>query len=120
MVDVPEAVRSACQAIIDKKGCNLVALDVRGISSMTDYFVIAEGSVPRHVAALAQNVDDTLRKERLSPIHVEGLPDGEWVVLDYMDFVLHIFTPELRGHYALEEIWKEGKIMKIPLEYGSP
>ena len=117
MVEVPEAVRSACQAIIDKKGCNLIALDVRGISTMTDFFIIAEGSVPRHVAALAQNVDDVLRKKQLSPSHVEGLPDGEWVALDYMDFILHLFTPELRGYYALEEIWKEGKIMKVPLKY---
>jgi ribosome-associated protein len=117
-VDVPEAVRSTCQAIIDKKGLNVVALDVRGVSTMTDYFIIAEGTVPRHVAALAQNVDDVLRKNHVAPSHVEGLPDGEWVVLDYMDFVLHLFTPELRGYYALEEIWKEGKVMKIPLNYG--
>jgi ribosome-associated protein len=119
MVDVSEAVRSACQAIIDKKGCNVVALDVRGISTMTDYFIIAEGTVPRHIAALAQNVDDTLRKKHLAPTHVEGLPDGEWVVLDYIDFVLHLFTPELRGYYSIEEIWKEGTVLKIPLEYGT-
>jgi ribosome-associated protein len=117
-VEVPEAVRSACQAIIDKKGLNVVALDVRGISTMTDYFIIAEGTVPRHVSALAQNVDDVLRKNRLTPSHVEGLSEGEWVVLDYMDFILHLFTPELRGYYALEEIWKQGKVMKVPLEYG--
>ena len=117
-MEVPEAVRSACQAIIDKKGLNVVALDVRGISTMTDYFIIAEGTVPRHVSALAQNVDDVLRKNRLTPSHVEGLSEGEWVVLDYMDFILHLFTPELRGYYALEEIWKEGKVMKVPLEYG--
>ncbi len=117
-MEVPEAVRSACQAIIDKKGLNVVALDVRGISTMTDYFIIAEGTVPRHVSALAQNVDDVLRKNRLTPSHVEGLSEGEWVVLDYMDFILHLFTPELRGYYALEEIWKQGKVMKVPLEYG--
>lgn len=117
-MEVPEAVRSACQAIVDKKGLNVVALDVRGISTMTDYFIIAEGTVPRHVSALAQNVDDVLRKNKMTPSHVEGLPEGEWVVLDYMDFILHLFTPELRGYYALEEIWKEGKVMKVPLEYG--
>ena len=117
-MEVPEAIRSACQAIIDKKGLNVVALDVRGISTMTDYFIIAEGTVPRHVSALAQNVDDVLRKNKRTPSHVEGLPEGEWVVLDYMDFILHLFTPELRGYYALEEIWKQGKVMKVPLEYG--
>ena len=117
-MDVPEAVRSTCQAIIDKKGLNVVALDVRGVSTMTDYFIIAEGTVPRHVAALAQNVSDVLRKNHVTPSHIEGLSDGEWVVLDYMDFVLHLFTPELRDYYALEEIWKEGKVMKIPLHYG--
>lgn len=116
-MDVSEAVRSTCQAIIDKKGLNVVALDVRGVSTMTDYFIIAEGTVPRHVSALAQHVDDVLRKNKMTPTHVEGLQDGEWVVLDYMDFILHLFTPELRSYYALEEIWKSGKVMKIPLQY---
>lgn len=117
-MDIPEVVRSACQAIVDKKGLNVVALDVRGVSTMTDYFIIAEGTVPRHVSALAQSVDDVLRKNKVTPTHVEGLSEGEWVVLDYMDFILHLFTPELRGYYALEEVWKEGKVMKVPLEYG--
>jgi ribosome-associated protein len=108
------------QAIVDKKGLNLLTLDVRGISSMTDYFVIAEGTVDRHVVSLAKNVEDAMKQEGFSPCHVEGIREGEWVVLDYMDVVIHLFIPDLRQHYALEEAWKEGKIVDVPVDYESP
>lgn len=110
-------VQKICQAIADKKGCNVVALDVRGISSITDYFIIAEGSVHRHVIALAQNIVDELKKQGNSPLHSEGLTDGDWIVLDYMEVIVHLFVPELRQHYALEEIWKEGAIVQVPVQY---
>jgi ribosome-associated protein len=110
--------QAACQAIVDKKGQNVVTLDVRGVSTMTDYFIIAEGTVPRHVKAIAQYVDEVLHQSSLSPVHVEGMQEGEWIVLDYMDVILHFFTPDFRHHYALEEVWKEGKVMTIPVEYG--
>jgi len=117
-VKVKDLVQRACQAIVDKKGCNIITLDVRGVSTITDYFIIAEGTVNRHVTALARHLDDEMSKCKLSPIHIEGLMEGEWVVIDYMDFIVHLFTPELRQYYALEEIWKEGKIVSIDLDYG--
>jgi ribosome-associated protein len=110
-------VRKICQAIADKKGFNVVAINVQGISSMTDCFVIAEGSVDRHVSALANHIIDELRKHGEKPLHIEGLPTGDWVVLDYMDVVVHLFIPELREHYALEEIWKDGSIVNVPVSY---
>ena len=94
MRNIHAMLRCACQAIVDKKGANVVTLDVRGVSTMTDYFIIAEGTVPRHVAALAQHVDEMLSKKKLHPVHVEGMTEGEWVVLDYMDFVVHFFCPD--------------------------
>lgn len=106
-----------CQAITDKKGFNIVVIDVRRVCSMTDYFIIAEGNVDRHVTALAKHVEDMLRTVDFKPSHVEGMREGEWVVLDYMDIVIHLFIPELREHYALEEVWKEGKIVNVPVKY---
>lgn len=117
-MNVPEQIRLVCQAIVDKKGSNIIALDVRDVSSITDYFIIAEGSVPRHVISLAQYVDEVLRAHSITPVHCEGVQEGDWIVLDYMDFILHLFVPELRHHYALEEVWKEGKIVSVPIEYG--
>lgn len=112
-----KVLQEICQAIVDKKGFNVLVLDVRGISTMTDYFIIAEGNVDRHVSALAQHVQDVLREKGQKPVHVEGLREGNWVVLDYLDFVIHLFVPELRQYYSLEEVWKEGKIVAVPVDY---
>ena len=106
-----------CQAIADKKGFNIVAIDVRGVSSLTEYFVIAEGSVNRHVLAEANHVMEQLKKWSIRPAHMEGLQEGDWVVLDYIDVIVHFFIPSLRSYYALEEIWKEGAIVDVPISY---
>lgn len=108
-----------CQAIVDKKGFNIVVLDVRGVSSMTDYFVIAEGNVERHVTALAQHVVDEMCKKGQKPVHVEGMGEGNWVVLDYLDIIVHFFIPDLRQYYSLEEVWKEGTVVSVPVDYGT-
>lgn len=97
---------------------NLVTLDVREVSNATNYFVIAEGTVDRHVTALAQNVDHVLRVHKTTPAHTEGMREGKWVVLDYIDFMVHLFTPELRSYYSLEEVWKHGHIIQVPVDYG--
>ena len=110
--------QNICQALVDKKAHNIIVLDVKTISSMTDFFIIAEGTVPRHVVALAKQVDETLSESKLSPSHIEGEREGDWVVLDYMDIVVHLFTSDLRKYYSLEEIWHEGKVVDIPVNYG--
>lgn len=101
------------QAIYDKKGENILALDVRGICTMTDYFVIAEGTVDRHVKALANMVIDEAAKVGQRPLHVEGMQEGDWAVIDFGDFVVHLFTTEMRGKYALEEVWHKGKVVDL-------
>lgn len=101
------------QAIYDKKGMNILVLDVRDICTMTDFFIIAEGSVDRHVKALGNVIMDEFTPEKRNPLHAEGLQEGDWIVLDYGDFVIHLFTPELREKYALENLWSKGKIVKI-------
>lgn len=101
-----------CQAILDKKGTNIIAIDVRGISTMTDYFVVAEGGVDRHIQAIAHEVCDVLKKQGISPTRIEGLHDDSgWIVLDYSEILVHIFTHEMRMRYALEEVWKEGSLV---------
>jgi len=107
------------QAIYDKKGMNILALDVRGISTMTDYFIIAEGTVDRHVRALAGVIEDELHACKMRPMYVEGLQEGDWVVLDYGHVVIHLFTPELREKYSLEQLWQQGKIIDLEIKVHS-
>ncbi len=103
------------QALFDKKGINITALDVQGVSTLTDYFVIAEGNVDKHVVGLAKTVIETLKNEGETPLHVEGLHQGDWVVIDYLELVIHLFKPGIREKYRLEELWHEGKIVDLDL-----
>lgn len=109
------------QAVYDKKGFNILVLDVRKVSTMTDYFIIAEGTVDRHVKALSHAIIDELSAHgRKNPLHVEGQQEGDWIVLDYADFVIHLFVPELREKYALEELWREGHIVDVKINTAKP
>lgn len=116
---VEKLLKTVAQSIHDKKGFNTIVLDVKGISTMTDYFIIAEGTVDRHVRALAMYIKDNLEEYNFHPLHTEGLQEGDWVVLDYSDFVIHLFIPELREKYALEELWRDGKIVDIEIDIKS-
>ncbi|MBA3722124.1 MAG: ribosome silencing factor [Parachlamydiaceae bacterium] len=113
---MPKRLNAIAQAIYDKKGMNILVLDVRGVCSMTDYFIIAEGTVDRHVKALADTVCDVLSKEKINPLHVEGQQEGDWIVLDFVDFIVHLFIPEMREKYRLEDLWKEGKVVDVKIE----
>ena len=101
------------QLLFDKKGFNILALDVRGVSTLTDYFIIGEGNVDKHVIALGKEVIEKLKKEGEIPLHVEGMDQGDWVVIDYLDIVIHLFKPGLRDKYRLEELWRESKIVDL-------
>ncbi|MEI8366206.1 MAG: ribosome silencing factor [Parachlamydiaceae bacterium] len=103
------------QAIFDKKGINILALDVRGLSTMTDYFVIAEGSVGRHVKALATEIKHKMSDEGGALLQSEGESDGEWVVMDYGYIVIHLFTPDMREKYAFEELWSRSTIIDVKI-----
>ncbi len=103
------------QAIYDKKGFNILVLDVHAISTMTDYFVIAEGNVDRHVKALSHAIMDKMAEEKIAPFHLDGQQEGDWVVLDYGEVVVHLFTPEMREKYCLEKLWGKAKIVDVPL-----
>ncbi len=113
-----DVVRDICQAIVDKKGMNTVALDVTDICSMTDFFIIAEGTVERHIHALADSIREVCKKYSRRAKHQAGESGGEWIVLDFHDIIVHLLTPEMRLKYSLEEVWNAGKIVSVPLEYG--
>lgn len=104
------------QTLYDKKSFNILALNVKGLSTLTDTFIIAEGNVDRHVIALARDVEEALEKKGEKPLHIEGLKSGDWVVLDYGDFIVHIFTTETREKYALEELWHEAEIIDLKID----
>lgn len=104
------------QAIFDKKGFNIIALDVRGFSTMTDFFIIAEGNINRHIKGIAQTIEDVLRESGHKIMHIEGAKTSDWIVMDYSDIVIHLFTSELREKYSLEQLWKEAKIVDLHID----
>ncbi len=101
----PEVVRRVGELALERKALDVVALDLRGISSATDFFVLASGASDVQVKAVANHIVDELKKEGQRPAHVEGLEGGRWVLLDYIDVVVHVFHPEARDFYQLESLW---------------
>jgi ribosome-associated protein len=113
--NISKVLNCISQAIFDKKGMNILVLDVRNLSTMADYYVIAEGTVDRHVKALSQSILEALQPLGWKPWHIEGEKTGDWTVLDFSDVVVHLFIPELREKYALEKCWAEGKIVDVEI-----
>jgi ribosome-associated protein len=98
------AVRAA-RAALGKKATDVVILDLRKVTEFTDYFVLASAANQRQMVAVADAVMETLREQGLRPAHIEGYPKQEWILLDYSDFVVHLFTPRTRAFYDLERLW---------------
>ena len=109
----PEALRLALDAIQDLKGNQLVVLDLRGLNDATDYFVIASGTSDAHVRGIAESVMEKLDRRGHQTHHVEGLTGGRWVLLDFVDFVIHLFHPETRSFYQLERLWHDAPELLI-------
>jgi len=111
-----ETLNDIAQVIYDKKGSNILALDVRGISSISDYLIIAEGNVDRHVTSMGKAILEDLKQKGEVPVHVEGLQSGDWVVIDFSEVVVHIFMPGLRERYKLERLWEQSKIVDLNID----
>ena len=109
-----ELLQTAVRAAKSRKAADAVILDLRGISSVTDFFIICSGTSDINVKAIAEAVEETLKKEGHPPLGVEGRLEKTWILLDYVDFVVHVFHYEKRLAFALENLWEDAK--RIPVE----
>lgn len=109
--NLPRAVRAAVEAIEDLKGRDLVVLDLHGVNDATDYFVIASGTSDAHVRGVSDSVIEKLGAQAVHAHHVEGVTGGRWVLIDFVDFVVHVFHPEARAFYQLERLWSDAPVV---------
>ncbi len=104
------------KALDDKKAHNIKVLDVKGMTSVADYFVIATGTSTKHASSLAESVEEALGDIGLKVSHKEGYRSGDWILLDYLDVVVHVFTNETREFYKLEKMWKDAQIVEVSVD----
>lgn len=108
----------AAAICLDLKANDVVILSLKGVSDVADFFVIASGTSDTHVRAVGEHLMEDLKKEGSPAHHVEGLEKGRWVLLDFVDFVVHVFHPTLRNFYQLERLWADA--VPVPLESAQP
>ena len=108
-----QTIKAVYNALDDKKGIDIKVLDISEISVMADYFIIASGSNKSQVRALADNVEEEMLKLNIHSRQVEGYPSGNWILMDYGDFIVHVFNQDDRLFYDLERIWKDGKHVEL-------
>ncbi len=104
----------AKHAAIDKQAEDLVILDLRRLCDFTDYFIICHGNTRRQTQAIAESIEDKLRAAYHRPAHVEGMNPGDWILMDYGDYVIHVFTRERRVFYNLERLWGDAPKIRSP------
>jgi ribosome-associated protein len=109
-------VELAIRTIVAHKGLEPVLLKVTEFCSFADYFIVCSGGSHRHVAALAQHVEEALARTGLKPLGVEGLDEGQWVLMDYNIMVIHIFLQPLREFYNLEDLWSDAPKIQIDID----
>ena len=107
-LNIQDKLREVVGAAQDRKAIDLRVLHVDEVSDFTEYFLICSGSSDRQVQAIAEGVQEKLRSDKVRPVGVEGLRHGGWVLMDYGDFVVHIFDDEIRSYYGLERLWADG------------
>lgn len=113
--ELDENLRLAIRSAAEKKAQHMVALDLRPVASFTEFFVICSAQNQRQVQAIADEISEQLKKQlKQSPVRVEGYNAAEWVLLDYGDFVFHIFAKEAREFYDLERLWRDAAKVELP------
>jgi ribosome-associated protein len=108
-----DALRIALKAVQDKKALDVLVLDVSGIASFADFFLICSGDSSRQIQAIADSVLEELGKKGIRCAHMEGYRNAEWVLLDYIDLVVHVFSKRARAYYDLERLWVDGKKLDV-------
>jgi len=106
--NLPKEIRLSIKAGKEKKGENIVVIGLKEVSSFTDYFLLISGNSSRQNLAIYENIEKELKKEDIYPLHVEGKENAEWILMDYGNFILHIFSKETREYYSLEKLWGDG------------
>jgi ribosome-associated protein len=104
----------AARIALDRKAADLVVLDVQGVSSVTDYFIVCSGKSTTHVRTIIDAIRTELKTDGVRPLHAEGHPESGWVLLDYGDILVHVFLEDTRAYYALERLW--GDAPSVPIE----
>ncbi len=117
--ELDERITRALHAAAEKKAIDIVVLDLREIASFTDYFVITSGANERQVQAISDEVFETLKKAGTPAARVEGYKTAEWILLDFGDFIFHVFDEKARKFYDLERLWRESKRVELPGELAS-
>lgn len=112
-------VNTIIEGILDKKGKNIVCLDLRNIENrVSDYFIITEAESTTQVNAIADSIEDSVKKKlKYNPFHSEGFQNSEWILIDYVDVVVHVFQSEIRNHYNLESLWADAEEVDLKLKY---
>lgn len=111
---IPSDLKAVVAAALDKKAVDVTLLDLRKGAAFTDFFVIATGTNIRQVQAIADGVQQALKARGVRPSLVEGYNRGEWILIDYFDFIVHVFAPATREFYALERLWGDAERVEIP------
>lgn len=104
-----DALKIALTAVEDKKASDITILDISGIASFADYFLICTGDSSRQIQAISDEVEKKLKENGIRPNHIEGYRNSEWVLLDYFDLVVHVFSRSARAYYDLERLWRDAK-----------
>jgi len=112
--DPKKVALAVAEAALDKKALDVEILDVSGKVDYADYLVLASGTSDRHVQAIADNVEAELEKRRTKLLGIEGLPESQWVLMDFGDVVVHVFAGELRSYYDLEGLWIDASRVPVP------
>jgi ribosome-associated protein len=113
--DLDAEVKLAIQSASEKKAFDIIALDLREVTSFAEFFVIVSGANQRQVQAISDEIDEQLKKQlQMRPIRIEGYNSAEWILLDYGDFIVHIFEQKARDFYDLERLWRDAKKVVIP------
>ncbi len=111
--ELPDEVRSAALRALERKALDVCVLDLRGLTSATDFFVLATGRSRQHVESIAEHVLDAARSEGNRPGHLEGMRDRRWVLIDHITHVVHVFHRSLREFYQLERLWGDAPVIRF-------
>jgi ribosome-associated protein len=117
--EVETALKPFIEAVLGKKAANVVALDVHDLTSIADAFIICSGRSNRQVSALAEHIERELKKQKIRPLSVEGAQEGQWVLMDYGNVIIHVFFESVREFYDLEGLWRDARRIR-PLAAAKP